>query len=82
MTISPVCAICSSASAITSNPSPARPARRCASASGAAICGVTIRPPSGCRFHPRCPLAEERCKLEEPMMREIKTAHFAACHLI
>jgi peptide/nickel transport system ATP-binding protein len=38
-------------------------------------------PPSGCAFHPRCPLAIERCKIEEPLLREVKPDHFVACHL-
>ena len=38
-------------------------------------------PPSGCRFHPRCPKACERCRLEEPQPRELEPGHFAACHL-
>ena len=38
--------------------------------------------PSGCKFHPRCPLAEERCKKEEPLLEEVKLGHWAACHLI
>jgi oligopeptide/dipeptide ABC transporter ATP-binding protein len=40
-----------------------------------------IDPPSGCRFHTRCPLAEPRCRTEEPAMREVFPGHFAACHL-
>lgn len=36
--------------------------------------------PSGCRFHPRCPLAESRCKVEVPLFREIRPGHYAACH--
>jgi oligopeptide/dipeptide ABC transporter ATP-binding protein len=40
-----------------------------------------INPPSGCRFHTRCPYAEARCRVEEPAMREVKPGHFAACHL-
>jgi oligopeptide/dipeptide ABC transporter ATP-binding protein len=40
-----------------------------------------INPPSGCRFHTRCPYAEARCKVEEPVMRELEPGHFAACHL-
>ena len=39
-------------------------------------------PPPGCRYHPRCPLAEDRCRSEEPELREIKAGRFAACHLI
>ena len=40
-----------------------------------------INPPSGCRFHTRCPYAEARCRVEEPAMREIRAGHFVACHL-
>jgi oligopeptide/dipeptide ABC transporter ATP-binding protein len=40
-----------------------------------------INPPSGCRFHTRCPYAEARCSVEEPVMREIKPGHLVACHL-
>jgi len=40
-----------------------------------------INPPSGCRFHTRCPYAEARCKVEEPAMRELRPGHFVACHL-
>ncbi len=40
-----------------------------------------LAPPSGCRFHPRCPLADEECMTEEPLLREIsETGHRAACH--
>ena len=41
-----------------------------------------LKPPPGCRFHPRCPMAEERCRVEEPAMREIAPGHHAACHVI
>jgi len=40
-----------------------------------------IHPPSGCPFHPRCPVAEPRCKTEAPMLRELTAGHWAACHL-
>ena len=39
-----------------------------------------VLPPSGCRFNPRCPNAQDRCRTEEPQMREISTGHFVACH--
>jgi len=41
-----------------------------------------LNPPSGCRFHPRCPLAVDRCKVEIPEWREVAPNHWAACHLI
>ncbi|HSE40784.1 MAG TPA: dipeptide ABC transporter ATP-binding protein [Acidobacteriota bacterium] len=41
-----------------------------------------INPPSGCYFHPRCPVAIDRCKTEEPSLREITPGHFAACHVV
>ena len=40
-----------------------------------------ISPPGGCPFHPRCPVAEARCRTEKPALREIAPGHFAACHL-
>jgi oligopeptide/dipeptide ABC transporter ATP-binding protein len=40
-----------------------------------------LRPPPGCVFHPRCPLAVARCAAEIPPLREIKPGHWAACHL-
>jgi peptide/nickel transport system ATP-binding protein len=40
-----------------------------------------IDPPSGCHFHPRCPHATERCRVECPVLREIAPDRFAACHL-
>jgi len=40
-----------------------------------------IQPPTGCHFHPRCPLAEERCKLEVPQLRESTPGHWTACHV-
>ena len=38
-----------------------------------------IDPPRGCVFHPRCPMAVERCKQEVPALREIRPHHWAAC---
>jgi oligopeptide/dipeptide ABC transporter ATP-binding protein len=40
-----------------------------------------ITPPPGCRFHTRCPYAEERCRREEPAMKEVRPGHLVACHL-
>ena len=40
-----------------------------------------INPPPGCRFHPRCPYAFDRCKVEEPKLKEVEPGHFVACHL-
>jgi len=40
-----------------------------------------IDPPGGCPFHPRCPVAEARCRTEPPLLREVTPAHWAACHL-
>lgn len=41
-----------------------------------------MNPPSGCRFHTRCPYAMARCKEEVPEFRELAPGHFAACHLL
>ena len=38
-----------------------------------------INPPSGCVFHPRCPLAHDGCKKEFPEFREVKPGHWVAC---
>jgi peptide/nickel transport system ATP-binding protein len=40
-----------------------------------------ISPPSGCRFHTRCPYVFDRCRTEEPELRNVGSAHVAACHL-
>ncbi|MGD0432027.1 MAG: oligopeptide/dipeptide ABC transporter ATP-binding protein [Acetobacteraceae bacterium] len=40
-----------------------------------------INPPSGCRFHTRCPFAFDRCRVEEPVLRNVGSAHQSACHL-
>src|SRR5262249_48610744 len=37
--------------------------------------------PDGCRFHPRCPFAEARCRVEPPALRELERGHHVACHL-
>lgn len=38
------------------------------------------RPPAGCRFHPRCPRVQDRCRVEEPAPRSFGPGHVAACH--
>jgi peptide/nickel transport system ATP-binding protein len=40
-----------------------------------------INPPAGCHFHPRCPLAMERCRVEVPKLREVAPGQRSACHL-
>ena len=40
-----------------------------------------LNPPSGCRFHTRCPYVVERCRSESPELREIAPGHHVACHL-
>ena len=40
-----------------------------------------INPPSGCRFHTRCPYVIERCRAESPELRELASGHHVACHL-
>ena len=41
-----------------------------------------INPPSGCRFHTRCPYATDRCRKEMPVLKEYGPGHFGACHLL
>lgn len=43
------------------------------------IASVT-NPPPGCRFHPRCLMAQDVCKSEEPALRQIESNHWSACH--
>ncbi|WCF07378.1 ABC transporter ATP-binding protein [Paenibacillus thiaminolyticus] len=41
-----------------------------------------VNPPSGCKFHTRCPAAKDICRQETPLFREVGSQHYAACHLI
>jgi oligopeptide/dipeptide ABC transporter ATP-binding protein len=41
-----------------------------------------LNPPKGCRFHPRCPVAIERCSQEEPQFKEARLNHWVACWLV
>jgi oligopeptide/dipeptide ABC transporter ATP-binding protein len=40
-----------------------------------------VNPPSGCRFHTRCPFATDRCRIEEPQLKPLANGHLVACHL-
>lgn len=39
-----------------------------------------LNPPTGCRFHPRCPFAQSRCRTERPQLEEADSGHVVACH--
>ena len=41
-----------------------------------------LNPPSGCRFHTRCPFAQDRCRTEVPALRRVAPGHEAACHFV
>ncbi|CUX01705.1 Oligopeptide transport protein (ABC superfamily, ATP-binding protein) [Agrobacterium genomosp. 2 str. CFBP 5494] len=40
-----------------------------------------LNPPKGCHFHPRCPFAMDRCRIEAPVKKQVAPGHLAACHL-
>ena len=40
-----------------------------------------INPPSGCRFHPRCPFAMDRCSVDIPVQKDMGSGHLVTCHL-
>jgi oligopeptide/dipeptide ABC transporter ATP-binding protein len=40
-----------------------------------------INPPSGCRFHPRCPFVKPECSQVDPRLKEVAPEHRVACHL-
>lgn len=41
-----------------------------------------LNPPSGCHFHPRCPMADEECRTRQPVLRQIVPSHTVACHKV
>jgi oligopeptide/dipeptide ABC transporter ATP-binding protein len=41
-----------------------------------------MSPPSGCRFHTRCPLAADRCRIEDPIAQDLGAGRSVACHLV
>lgn len=40
-----------------------------------------LNPPKGCHFHPRCPMAIDRCRMEAPLLKSLENGHKSACHL-
>ena len=64
----------------TPPPDPVRARRKPQALPGEIPSPVEI--PTGCRFHTRCPLAEPRCRTEEPMLRVVSREHRVACHLV
>jgi len=41
-----------------------------------------LNPPPGCTFHPRCPLANDRCRAERPVLRQLSDGAQVACHAV
>lgn len=41
-----------------------------------------VNPPSGCHFHPRCSIAQDICKVDDPVWREAAPGHWVACHMV
>ena len=41
-----------------------------------------IDPPNGCRFHPRCPVKDEICEKEKPLLREVRAGRYVSCHVV
>jgi oligopeptide transport system ATP-binding protein len=41
-----------------------------------------MEPPTGCRFHTRCPMAQETCSIDQPEMRQVQNSRFVACHFV
>lgn len=42
----------------------------------------SLNPPSGCRFHPRCPIAGDECRVQIPVWRQVGDGHWVACHKV
>ena len=61
-------------------PDVSRPGRRRAAIPGEVP--SALAPPSGCAFHPRCPLAEPRCRVERPELRRLGDGSVVACHVV
>ncbi|MBL7670184.1 MAG: dipeptide ABC transporter ATP-binding protein [Bdellovibrionaceae bacterium] len=41
-----------------------------------------VNPPKGCHFHTRCPIAQDKCRIDGPELKEVKPEHWASCHLV
>jgi oligopeptide/dipeptide ABC transporter ATP-binding protein len=65
---------------IAAIPDPFQRAEVAARAKAKGEVASALNPPSGCHFHPRCPLKADRCVSEVPMLEAVADGHFAACH--